>query len=167
MREASLTHQSGIFLSIRSQDTDDIMRTPDAPEIQVAYGRNGVGLTHMAFCSSTATPTAIICWNEEFAREAMITLSSLGLSVPADVSVVCFDDAEAESNSKPTLTTMRQPLRQIGMRAVDLLIDRTLNLDLPAQEFRFKAELVIRDSASPCSSHLYQKAILPTEVIIQ
>ena len=54
----------------------------------------------------------------------METLAELGLRVPDDVSVAGFDDTLVARIAVPQLTSVRQPLREIGMRAVELLLER-------------------------------------------
>ena len=61
-----------------------------------------------------ATPTAIFCGNDEMAQGVLAAARDLGVSVPDRLSVVGFDDAPAASLVTPRLTTVRQPLEEIG-----------------------------------------------------
>lgn len=69
-------------------------------------------------------PQAIFCGNDGIATMVMETLAETGLRVPDDVSVTGFDDTLAARTTAPQLTTMRQPLREMGMAAVERLLKR-------------------------------------------
>lgn len=69
-------------------------------------------------------PTAIICCDEVRARMLAEMLPSVGLTVPADISIVSFNSTETSARCVPPLTSVRQPLCDIGRAAVDLLLDR-------------------------------------------
>ncbi len=66
-------------------------------------------------------PSAIFCGNDGLAAVCIKALKALGLSVPGDVSVVGFDDETFCELLEPTLSTVRQPAFEMGMRAVELL----------------------------------------------
>jgi LacI family transcriptional regulator len=70
------------------------------------------------------TVTAVFAANDLAAIGAMSTLADRGLSVPGDVSVVGFDDAFPAALVAPPLTTVRQPLVEMGLTAVSLLLAR-------------------------------------------
>ena len=67
-------------------------------------------------------PTAIFCFNDEMAIGAMATARRRGLTVPADLSVVGFDDIRFARHFNPPLTTVAQPMRKIGEGCVRLLL---------------------------------------------
>ncbi|HWL14165.1 MAG TPA: LacI family DNA-binding transcriptional regulator [Opitutus sp.] len=102
-------------------------------------------------------PQAIFCANDGMAIGAMEALAEAGLRVPDDVSVAGFDDTLAARMCVPQLTTMRQPLKAMGARAVEVLLDsikRQGGADVPESEnpLVFPVELVERASvASPPS----------------
>ena len=58
----------------------------------------------------------------------------LGLSVPQDFSIVGFDDLASSRYLTPPLTTIRQPMREIGERAVNLLLAIIEHVDVPRQQ---------------------------------
>jgi len=70
-------------------------------------------------------PTAIFCANDAIALGCMEVLAEYGLNVPEDISVAGFDDTLLARMAVPKLTTVRQPFRKIGIRAVDLLLEHT------------------------------------------
>lgn len=93
-------------------------------------------------------PTAIFAANDLSAIGAMEVIYERGLHVPEDISLVGFDDIPQASLVYPKLTTVRQPLIQIGKLAVRLLLEK---IEDPAREARrvtLATELVIRDSCA-------------------
>jgi len=67
-------------------------------------------------------PTAIFASNDYLALATLRVAAQLGLKAPADLSVVGFDDMPSAAMTQPSLTTVRQPLDEIGRRAIDLLV---------------------------------------------
>jgi LacI family transcriptional regulator len=66
-------------------------------------------------------PTAILAFNDSMAIGALSAARARGLSIPEDLSVVGFDDTVEAEIAYPPLTTVRQPLKELGRMAVDLL----------------------------------------------
>jgi LacI family transcriptional regulator len=97
--------------------------------------------------------TAIFCFNDIAAIGAIRALRDAGLSVPDDVSVVGFDDILSAAYSTPSLTTVRQPLFEMGKRGAEVLLYRIANRDkeYPA-EIVVAPELVVRESTGPASA---------------
>ena len=69
-------------------------------------------------------PTAIFCANDAIAYGCMIVLAERGIRVPEQISVVGFDDSLLALMTVPPLTTVRQPLRRMGGRAVEVLLQQ-------------------------------------------
>jgi LacI family transcriptional regulator len=90
--------------------------------------------------------TAILCASDEMALGAIAALQDAGLRVPLDVSVVGFDGFSAGSHSTPPLTTVRQPVREVGHMAADLLVE-TLR-GKPKRQVILPVELVLRSSSA-------------------
>jgi alanine racemase len=72
-----------------------------------------------------------------------------GLHVPEDVSVIGFDDSRLIQFLDPPLTTIRQPAQAIGSAAVAALADAIDGEPIPAHEYLYKPELVLRGSTAP------------------
>jgi DNA-binding LacI/PurR family transcriptional regulator len=72
----------------------------------------------------------------------------LGLAVPADLSVIGFDDTVVAAGSTPPLTTVRQPLRRKGQQAARRLLELQAGRP-PVRSRRLPTELVVRGSTGP------------------
>lgn len=94
-------------------------------------------------------PTAIFASNDASAFGAIEAIRSRGLRIPEDISIVGFDDIPRAQYSYPPLTTVRQPLSEIGRQSVRLLLKHIDNPDLPAERIVLDAALVIRKSCRP------------------
>lgn len=90
-------------------------------------------------------PEVIACANDQMAIGAMHALAMAGLRVPEDVAVVGFDDIPVARYLRPPLTTVRQPIRQLGAAAVDSLVLRLQGHE-PARDVVLPTELVVRGS---------------------
>ena len=103
-----------------------------------------------ALLEKTRDFTAIFCFNDIAAIGAIRALKDAGLTVPGDVSVVGFDDIQSAAYSTPSLTTVRQPLLEMGKRGAQVLLDRIANREkqYPA-EIVMAPELVVRESTGP------------------
>jgi LacI family repressor for deo operon, udp, cdd, tsx, nupC, and nupG len=76
-----------------------------------------------ALLSRSAPPTAIFCFNDEMAMGVMAAARRRGLCIPRDLSVVGFDDIRFAQCVEPPLTTIAQPMREIGEGTVRLLLE--------------------------------------------
>ncbi len=93
-------------------------------------------------------PTALLCFSDVFAAQAVRAAADLGLRVPEDLSVVGFDDADFAPTLRPALTTVRQRVAEKGRAAVDALT-ALIDGGTPRQRVRLSTELVVRDSTGP------------------
>lgn len=101
-------------------------------------------------------PGAIICFNDRLAFGAYQALQEAGLAIPADVSVVSFDDYPMAEWLRPGLSSFAIPHEQLGRRAVELLIDTVENgvgVE-PGQVHRYPLPLHSRESVAPPTSGL-------------
>ncbi|PWU47741.1 LacI family transcriptional regulator [Micromonospora sp. S4605] len=93
--------------------------------------------------------TGIICASDVLALGAIRAARRLGRAVPADVSVVGFDDSAFMTCTDPPLTTVRQPIETMGQAAVDLLVTQIEGAGVLHDELLFEPELVVRGSTAP------------------
>ena len=99
-----------------------------------------------AMLAAGRTPRAIVCGNDEMAIGALIALRARRLRVPADVAVTGFDDIAAAHHVRPGLTTVRQPMRELGEQSVRILLGRITNQAAPRQSVMLPTRTVIRRS---------------------
>ena len=100
--------------------------------------------------------TALVCYNDVAAIGAIRAIMDHGLRVPQDISVVGFDDIGGASYHNPSLTTIRQPLNQIGVVAARILLQRIRGQAAFPDSVSIQPELVVRESTgtlSPKSAH--------------
>jgi LacI family transcriptional regulator len=97
-------------------------------------------------------PTALIGFNDKAAVGALAAASQRGLRIPGDLSIAGFDDIDLAEATSPQLTTVRQPLQEMGRIAVSLLIRLLDQHRLDALHVELATELVVRGSTGPASS---------------
>lgn len=91
-------------------------------------------------------PTAVFAANDQSAFGAISVLQSAGLRIPEDMSVVGFDDVPSASQLHPALTTVRQPIAEMGRAAVNSLLGLVAGLDVATPQITLPTELKIRQS---------------------
>ena len=91
-------------------------------------------------------PTAIFASNDEMALGVMDYAKEVGVAIPDDVSVVGFDDDEEASRYVPSLTTVKQPLREMGASAVQLISEAKVGSNLNGRIVEVDFEVCSRDS---------------------
>ncbi|RWP47117.1 MAG: LacI family DNA-binding transcriptional regulator [Mesorhizobium sp.] len=90
-------------------------------------------------------PTAILAMSDRMAMVAIEWLTARGIAVPGDVSVVGFDGVPEAALSDPALTTIAQPIAEIGRRAARMILD----FDGTVRRETLGVELVVRASSGP------------------
>lgn len=93
--------------------------------------------------------TALVAFNDISAMGAMRALQDFNLRIPDDVSVIGFDDIKAAAYTLPRLTTIRQPLAEIGRIATQVLLNRIHGTTDVREDITVEPELVVRDSTGP------------------
>ena len=94
-------------------------------------------------------PTAIFAFNDNLAIGVLQAARTRGLRVPEDLSIVGFDDSEHSAIVSPALTTVRQPLAEMGRMAVSLLMRLLENQSVETLRIELATRLVVRDSTGP------------------
>jgi LacI family transcriptional regulator len=94
-------------------------------------------------------PTAIFAFNDNIAIGAIQAARARGLRVPDDVSIVGFDDVEHATIVTPMLTTVRQPLAEMGRTAVSLLNRLLERQNFETLHIELATRLVVRESTAP------------------
>ncbi|HET9896976.1 MAG TPA: LacI family DNA-binding transcriptional regulator [Streptosporangiaceae bacterium] len=94
-------------------------------------------------------PTAIFALNDSMAVGAIQAASARGIGVPADLSIAGFDDTLEAGICVPALTTVRQPLAELGRTAVSVLLRQIENRSFEPLRMELATSLVIRASTAP------------------
>lgn len=96
-----------------------------------------------------AGATAVVCASDLMALGVIRAARARGLDVPRDVSVIGYDDSPLIPFVDPPLSTVRQPIAEIGAAAVQALVDEIRGDAVPRGELLFQPELVVRASTGP------------------
>src|SRR5580692_3807928 len=91
-------------------------------------------------------PTAVVCFNDKVAVGVMELAAGRGLRVPDDLSIAGFDDIDVSRASTPRLTTVRQPLQEMGRTAVTMLMRQLDGHAHEALSMELETRLVVRES---------------------
>jgi len=102
--------------------------------------------------SLPAPPTAVFCYDDVTAIGALRQTRILGMRVPDDLSIVGFDDLPLVRYLDPPLTTVRQPMRQMGRLAMETLLD-ILAGSGTNHNLKVSAEMILRESTSAPRQH--------------
>ena len=95
-------------------------------------------------------PTAILAMSDAMAIGAINAARRLGLRIPADISIVGFDDIELSRHVEPPLTTVHQPVRRKGEEACRLLLSAIEHDDSSRPDHRrLETRLIVRGSSGP------------------
>lgn len=98
--------------------------------------------------SHASAPTAAFCFSDQMALGVLAACRDLAIRVPEDFSIVGFDDLESSRYLTPPLTTISQPMREIGVRAVHLLLAIIEAVEVPHQQ-TLDFSLMLRGSTAP------------------
>jgi DNA-binding LacI/PurR family transcriptional regulator len=96
-------------------------------------------------------PDAIVCAHDRGAAQLMHALLALGRRIPQDIRIAGIDDVDYAAWLPVPLTTMRQPVREIGETAVAAMLERRAHPERPARDISLQCTLVVRQS---CGAHV-------------
>ncbi|MEO6713150.1 MAG: LacI family DNA-binding transcriptional regulator [Mycobacteriales bacterium] len=94
-------------------------------------------------------PRALVCANDEIALGATLAAEELGLRIPEDLAITGWDDVMAARHSRPGLTTVRQPMRELGGWAARRLHERLAGDTSDPRHEVLPTQLVLRASCGP------------------
>jgi LacI family transcriptional regulator, galactose operon repressor len=120
--------------------------TPGKPAASGGFTEAGGLQAVRSLLADGVKPGAIVCGNDEMAIGALIALRAKRIRVPGDVAVTGFDDIAAARHVSPTITTVRQPMRELGERSVQMLLDRIAAKSGPPQSVVLPTQVVLRRS---------------------
>ncbi len=104
----------------------------------------------MSLLQRTRDFTAVLAFNDGSAIGVIRAIQDIGLAVPDDISVMGVDDIQLASFISPRLTTIRQPLKEMGAIAASTLLKRIRGEDVP-QETILQPAVVVRESTAPAN----------------
>lgn len=114
---------------------------------QESYTGLGAAGEHVrSLLARGALPHALVCATDQDALAVMDALAEAGIRVPEQVAVTGFDGIAAGRIARPALTTVRQPMEQLGKTVVDILANRLENPDLKPMRRELAVTLVVRAS---------------------
>ncbi|MFB9378837.1 LacI family DNA-binding transcriptional regulator [Kineococcus gynurae] len=122
--------------------------------LEVGSGALAARRLHEQHRDGDRLPEALVCANDELAFGMLITLPGLGYRLPDDVAITGFDDQDLAALASPTLTTVHQPVHDLGARAAALALDGTGGrgpVGPPGTDVVLPTELVVRESCG-CSA---------------
>jgi GntR family transcriptional regulator, arabinose operon transcriptional repressor len=133
------------------RDACDVARLKIAPEyvIEQLEGQENPPDALRSLLKSSKRPTAFVCYNDVWAINAITTARALGMKVPGDLSVVGFDDSAVGQKYDVPLTTIHPQFREVGIAAVDLLIDKIdKEREKPTVSILVTPRLIVRSSTA-------------------
>jgi LacI family transcriptional regulator len=135
-------------LSIRPELTIQLDKNLTSPELGYPVIKQLLA-HHRSF-------TALVSFNDIAALGSIRALHDAQLRVPEDVSVVGFDDIKEAAFQTPRLTTIRQPLHQMGELAVQILLEqlRPSSAAKTPKDMAVEPELIVRESTGPARKRL-------------
>lgn len=111
------------------------------------YMTDGGRKASLDLLSSSQRPTALFCANDMMAHGALQAAETLGLRVPEDLSIIGYDNSPMAEWVRPTLTTIHQPMEEMGEAGVSYLLRRIEGRNLPLEsQILLPVNLVKRSS---------------------
>jgi len=101
------------------------------------------------FLDQRHPPTAVFAASDSIALGVLASAQRHGLRVPQDLSVVGFDDSSAATSSAPALTTVRQPIVEMGRVALRTLLQLARGESVDSHHVQLSTTLVVRESTAP------------------
>lgn len=118
---------------------------PNAPVPYHQAAREAVRVAVDALLQQTPRPDALVCCDDLSALSALERLRELKIKVPDEVALIGFDDVpEAISHG---LTTVRQPMLEVGRQAAQMLLERMQKSNLSVEKKMLPIELIVRETA--------------------
>jgi LacI family transcriptional regulator, galactose operon repressor len=129
------------------------LAVPDRPAASGGFTEAGGERAMRELLAGGRRPRAVVFGNDEMAIGALTALRAARVRVPGEIAVTGFDDIAVARHVRPPLTTVRQPMRELGERSVRLLLDRLADPDAPRRSLILTTEVVQRRSCG-CRPHL-------------
>jgi len=129
----------------------------DADERWLVRGENAVragveGFNQLWSLPIGLRPTAVACVSDLIAIGAMNAAAAAGLAVGLDIAVTGYDDTPMADFLHPPLTSIRQPIPQVGEHVVDLLLKQINGEEIAEKKILLSPELIVRASSQTTPS---------------
>lgn len=122
---------------------------PDAPDHRGEFTREGGRAAGRELVARDRLPRAVVCANDQMALGVIDAARIGGVDVPGELIVTGFDGIDAGRLSTPRLTTVEQPMEEVGRAAVQTLVRRLTDPDRPAASVRLPVRVYLRESSEP------------------
>jgi LacI family transcriptional regulator len=137
----------GFDEAVAAACADDQARPPRVRVERGDFSREGGRRAGEALVASPdALPQAVVCANDQSALGVLDAFAAHGVDVPGQVVVTGFDGIEAGRFSTPRLTTVRQPMNDLGRVAVRTIVTRLTDPTAPPQRVTLPVEVLLRES---------------------
>jgi DNA-binding LacI/PurR family transcriptional regulator len=123
------------------------------------FTQEGGRLAMQTLLGLAEPPTAVFVASDTMATGALQAARELGVSVPDDLALVSFDDLPVASLIVPSLTTVHQPLHDLGAAAAELLLKRLDQPEAPPEQVWLPTTLVIRESSGVARLSALERAV--------
>ena len=134
------------FAGFRAALREAGLPVPALPAENGGFTQAGGARAMRALLASRKPPQAVAFANDEMAVGGLGVLRAAGRRVASGIAVTGFDDVALARHVQPRLTTVRQPMRELGEQAVRLLYDRLARPASPLQRLVLATQLVVRGS---------------------
>ncbi|HEY8721737.1 LacI family DNA-binding transcriptional regulator [Pengzhenrongella sp.] len=133
------------WLGFRAAHRDAGRIVPNNP-IRVGHDQGGGMLAAEHLLKMRNRPRGVVCINDENALGVLIAVLGNGLRVPDDIAITGFDDLSTSALTSPPLTTVRQPVRELGARTLETLLTLINAGPEPVADLVLPTEVVLRSS---------------------
>ncbi|MER6101673.1 LacI family DNA-binding transcriptional regulator [Streptomyces sp. NPDC001832] len=146
--EAASPDAEARFVGFQEACREAGLSVPDAPAVRATMMTQAEGLrvTEVLLDQGGERPQAMLFANDQMAVGALRALERRGIRVPEDIAVTGFDGIPLSRLVRPPLTTVRQPIRQLGAQAVELLVQRLADRDRDPVSLMLPVSMVRRAS---------------------
>ncbi|MDH2427123.1 LacI family DNA-binding transcriptional regulator [Sphaerisporangium sp. TRM90804] len=142
-------YATGDDVDLRWQGVREVLGDAVQPVLTAEYTVESGYQAALRLLRGAGRPRAVICSDDEVALGTILAAEELGLSVPHDVAVTGWDDIMAARHARPALTTVRQPMRELGARAARALDALIAGLGVEDAHRTLDTELIVRGSCGP------------------
>jgi LacI family transcriptional regulator len=155
----------------RRRALGDVLRAHPTAQLVGSYDglfsvQSGEDAAAFLLASWRTVPDAVVCANDQMAIGVLQALARAGVRVPEDVAVTGFDDIFVGGLVEPTLTTVHQPMRELGEQACARLLERIARPSLPQRVQLLPTELVLRSSCGCPRGTATRQLIPPVEAVL-